>query len=182
GITLKTALDPDLLGVEATPVNVKQALINLVVNAAEAIEESGTIRISTRNQYVDRPLRAYDDVRVGEYAVLRVEDDGHGIDPEHIERIFEPFYTSQKLGRSGTGLGLAIVWNAVQDHDGYIDVHSGPDGTTFELYFPTTRAPATERGQSALGALRGQGERVLVVDDEPQQRAIACKMLRQLGY
>lgn len=182
GITLKTALDPDLLGVEATPVNVKQALINLVVNAAEAIEESGTIRISTRNQYVDRPLRAYDDVRVGEYAVLRVEDDGHGIDPEHIERIFEPFYTSKKLGRSGTGLGLAIVWNAVQDHDGYIDVHSGPDGTTFELYFPTTRAPATERGQSALGALLGQGERVLVVDDEPQQRAIACKMLRQLGY
>jgi two-component system cell cycle sensor histidine kinase/response regulator CckA len=182
GVALKTQLDPDLLGVKGTPVNIKQALINLVVNAAEAIDESGAIRISTRNQYVDRPLRGYDDVRVGEYAVLRVEDDGHGIDPGHLERIFEPFYTSKKLGRTGTGLGLAIVWNAIQDHDGYIDVQSGPGGTTFELYFPITRERASERHESSLAALVGQGERILVVDDEPQQRVIACKMLKSLGY
>jgi two-component system, cell cycle sensor histidine kinase and response regulator CckA len=182
GVVLKTQLDPDLLGIKGTPINIKQALINLVVNAAEAIEHSGAIRVSTRNQYVDRALRGYDDVRVGEYAVLRVEDDGHGIEPRHLERIFEPFYTSKKLGRSGTGLGLAIVWNAIQDHDGYIDVQSGPDGTSFELYFPITRERAAERGESSLAALVGQGERILVVDDEPQQRVIACKMLKSLGY
>jgi PAS domain S-box-containing protein len=182
GVALKTQLDPDLLGIKGMPINIKQALINLVVNAAEAIAHAGAIRISTRNQYVDRALRGYDDVRVGEYAVLRVEDDGHGIAPEHLERIFEPFYTSKKLGRSGTGLGLAIVWNAIQDHDGYIDVQSGPGGTTFELYFPITREPAVERSVSSLASLVGQGERILVVDDEPQQRVIACKMLKSLGY
>jgi PAS domain S-box-containing protein len=182
GVAVKTHLDVDLFAIKASTVSVKQALINLVVNAAEAIERSGTIRISTRNQHVERPLRGYDDVRVGEYAVLRVEDDGPGISPEHLDRIFEPFFTSKKLGRSGTGLGLAIVWNAVQDLDGYIDVQSSPRGTTFELYFPITREVAPARAQVSWTDLVGSGERILVVDDEAQQRAIACKMLRSLGY
>lgn len=183
GVAVKTQLDVELFAIKASPVNVKQALINLVVNAAEAIEESGTIRVSTRNQHVDRPLRGYDDVRVGEYAVLRVEDDGPGIPSEHLDRIFEPFYSSKKRSRrSGTGLGLAIVWNAVQDLDGYVEVQSSPHGTTFELYFPITREAAPARTQIAWADLVGSGERILVVDDEAQQRAIACKMLRSLGY
>jgi two-component system cell cycle sensor histidine kinase/response regulator CckA len=182
GVAVKTQLDADLLAVKAMPVHIKQALINLVVNAAEAIEDSGTIRVSTRNQYVDRALRGYDDVRVGEYAVLRVEDDGPGIAPENLDRIFEPFYSSKKMGRSGTGLGLAIVWNAVQDLDGYIDVQSSPRGTAFELYFPITREAAPVRTETAWTELVGGGECILVVDDEAQQRSIACKMLRSLGY
>ena len=88
----------------------------MVNNGSEAIEGSGTVTISTANQYLDEPLKGYEDVRTGEYVKLSVSDDGSGISPEDIERIFEPFYTKKVMGKSGTGLGLAVVWNTVQDH------------------------------------------------------------------
>ncbi|WP_428266976.1 hybrid sensor histidine kinase/response regulator [Haliangium sp.] len=182
GVRIKTALDPDLGHVKGIGVNLQQALINLVVNAAEAVGEQGTIRISTRNEHVTEQGRGEQRMRPGQYAVLAVSDDGPGIAPEHIERIFEPFYTSKRLGRSGAGLGLAIVWNAVQDHDGYVEVKSGDEGTTFELYLPVTREPLSATRGAEMDELLGAGERVLVVDDEPSQRTIACKMLTSLGY
>jgi signal transduction histidine kinase len=117
--------------------------MNLITNAAEAISESGTVTISTMNQYLDQRLEGYEDVRIGEYVVLTVADDGLGISPVDLERIFEPFYTKKVIGRSGTGLGLAVVWNTVQDHDGYINVRSNEKGTTFDLYFPVTREEVT---------------------------------------
>ena len=128
--------------------------MNLVTNASEAIESSGTVIISTANRYLDEPLMGYENVRMGEYLVLSVSDNGSGISPEDLERIFEPFYTKKVMGRSGTGLGLAVVWNTVQDHKGYINIKSSEQGTVFELYFPVTRDKGCRRkGRSPYGRL-----------------------------
>ena len=157
--------------------------MNLVTNAGEAIEGGGIVTISTANRYLDEPLKGYEDVRKGEYAILTVSDDGSGISPQDLERIFEPFYTKKVMGRSGTGLGLAVVWNTVQDHDGYINVKTSKKGTAFELYFPVTREEvAAEKEGVPLDDYLGHGEKILVVDDEERQREIACAMLTKLGY
>jgi CheY-like chemotaxis protein len=157
--------------------------MNLVSNAAEAIERSGTITISTVNCYVDKPFRGYDDFNEGEYAILSVNDDGSGISNDDLERIFEPFYTKKFMGRSGTGLGLAVVWNIVQDHKGYIDLRSEKNDTTFNLYLPVTREGISDRKQQRpLEDYKGNGEKILVVDDIDSQREIALKMLEKLGY
>jgi signal transduction histidine kinase len=114
--------------------------MNLVSNAAEAMLEGGTIIIRAENQYIDQPIKGYDDVEEGDYVVLTVSDSGIGIPPEEISQIFEPFYTKKVMGRSGTGLGMAVVWGTVKDHKGYIHVESGIGRlTTFKLYFPVTR-------------------------------------------
>ncbi|MBT3258874.1 MAG: PAS domain S-box protein, partial [Deltaproteobacteria bacterium] len=175
----KTELDSELLNITGSASHVKKVLMNLIVNASEAIEGRGTVTVSTMNQ----PLKGYEDVRTGEYVVLTISDDGSGISPQDLDRIFEPFYTKKVMGRSGTGLGLAVVWNSMQDHDGYINVKSSEKGTIFELYFPTTREQvADERGQVSLEDYCGHGEKVLVVDDEERQREIASGILSRLGY
>ncbi|MGM0426937.1 MAG: ATP-binding response regulator [Thermodesulfobacteriota bacterium] len=182
-IAFKTELDPDLLNMSGSHTHVKKTLMNLIVNAAEAIEGSGTVTISTENRYLDEPLRGYEDVRQGEYAVLSVSDEGGGISPEDLERIFEPFYTKRVMSRSGTGLGLAVVWNTVQDHNGYINVNTSEKGTVFELYFPVIRQPvAAQEAAVPLESYVGHGETVLVVDDEEGQREVASGMLTKLGY
>jgi two-component system cell cycle sensor histidine kinase/response regulator CckA len=170
-VIFKTELDIDLLNTSCSPVHIKKTLMNLVTNASEAIEGMGTVRISTLNQYLDEPLKGYEDVRIGEYAVLSVSDDGTGISREDLERIFEPFYTKKIMGRRGTGLGLAVVWNTVQDHNGYINVKTSERGTVFELYFPVTREEvASKREEVHLEDYLGHGEKMLVVDDEQRQR------------
>ncbi|MEZ4525630.1 MAG: ATP-binding protein [Desulfobacterales bacterium] len=182
-IHLETRLNADLLDIRCSPLHIRKILMNLVINAFEAIEEKGTILIFTRNQYVDRPIRGYDDIRIGEYAVLSVSDSGCGIAPDNLERIFEPFYTRKVMGRNGTGLGLTIVWNTVQEHKGYIDVESGAGGTRFDLYFPVARPDSRdEKKESLSDEYSGKGEKILVVDDEKNQRTIACGILSKLGY
>jgi signal transduction histidine kinase/CheY-like chemotaxis protein len=182
-INFTTELAPDLQDIDCSPNHMKKILMNLVDNASEAIEESGTVTISTKNRYVDEPLKGYEDVRIGEYALLCVSDNGVGISRENLERIFEPFFTKKVMGRRGTGLGLAVVWNTVQDHDGYINVKSDNTGSVFELYFPITREAALEaRKEIPIEDHLGHGEKVLVVDDEENQREIACRMLNKLGY
>ena len=182
-VTVKTNLDMDLLNIVGSPAHIKKAVMNLVSNASEAIKESGNITISTVNRYVDRALRGYDDVNIGEYIVLSVSDNGPGISSDDIERIFEPFYTKKVMGRSGTGLGLAVVWSVVQDHKGYIDITTDENGTTFELYFPVTRRELSVKNLPiSINGLKGNGEMILVVDDEKNQREISCKMLEILGY
>jgi CheY-like chemotaxis protein len=157
--------------------------MNLVSNALEAIEGGGNVTISTMNRYVDRPLRGYNDVSIGEYAILSVSDDGAGISSDDLERIFEPFYSKKVMGRSGTGLGLAVVWNVVQDHNGYIDLKSDENGTTFQLYFPITRGEISGKDVSIpIKDLQGDGETILVVDDVESQRDISCKIMNTLGY
>jgi PAS domain S-box-containing protein len=182
-VTIKTNLDNDLLNVKGFNVHIRKVLMNLVSNAAEAVEGIGHVTISTMNRFVDRPFRAYDDVSVGEYVILAVSDDGSGISLDDLERIFEPFYTKKVMGRSGTGLGLAVIWNVIKDHEGYIDVRTDRNGTTFELYFPITRDEISDVPLSTpLKDYRGSGEKILVVDDVESQRDISCKMLDMLGY
>ncbi len=182
-IRLETRLDSHLPDISASPVHMRKIIMNLVVNAFEATEGTGTVRISTENRYIDRPVRGYDEVCIGEYSLLRICDEGCGISRGDLDRIFEPFYTRKVMGRSGTGLGLTIVWNTVRDHQGYIDVESGESGTRFDLYFPVSgKICADDSPVSRPGQYRGKGEKILVVDDEETQRMIACSILRKLGY
>ncbi|MBT3259298.1 MAG: response regulator, partial [Deltaproteobacteria bacterium] len=112
-----------------------------------------------------------------------ISDTGTGISPDDMEKIFEPFYTKKKMGRSGTGLGMAVVWGTVKDHNGYIDVQSTEGkGTTFTLYFPVTRESVEERSEIFLKDYMGKGEAILVVDDVEEQRRIVSGMLKELGY
>ena len=171
----------------ASEIHIKKALMNLVVNGAEAVQEtkkSGIITISTRTVHLDHPFQGYQTIPPGEYAVIRVSDTGCGISPDDLSRIFEPFYTRKVMGKSGTGLGLTVVWNTVCDHRGTVDVVSGPGGTTFDLYFPvyTGSIDDARRVHPDLTVSHGKGERILVVDDEAEQRTIVEMMLQQLGY
>jgi signal transduction histidine kinase/ActR/RegA family two-component response regulator len=182
-VTVKTDLDADLLNISGSHVHIRKVVMNLVSNALEAVEGGGHVTISTVNRYIDKPLRGYDNVNVGEYVVLAVSDDGSGISSDDLERIFEPFYTKKVMGRSGTGLGLAVVWNVVQDHKGYIDVTTDENGTTFELFFPVTRGKISGKDLAiTIEDFKGDGETILVVDDVESQRDISCKMLDTLGY
>ena len=182
-VTIKTNLDTNLFNMNGSHVHTRKVVMNLVTNASEAIQGSGDITISTVNRYIDKPLKGYDEVTIGEYAVLSVSDDGSGISPDDLERIFEPFYTKKVMGRSGTGLGLAVVWNVMQDYNGYIDVTTDENGTTFELYFPITRDEISDKNLSRpIKDYEGSGETILVVDDVKNQRHISCKMLDALGY
>jgi len=183
-VEVQTDLDGGLFNIFGSTLHLHKAVMNLATNAMEAIGSNhGLIRITTANQYLDKPLKGYDDVRIGEYVLLKVADNGPGISPEDLGRIFEPFYTKKIMGRSGTGLGLTLVWNTVQDHEGYIDVTGSSEGTTFTLYLPITRLKAPVRTTKfPPEAYRGRGEMVLVIDDEPMQREIACSILRELGY
>jgi len=131
-----------------------------------------------------RSISGYDHLRKGDYAVLAVSDTGTGITPDDLEKIFEPFYTKKKMGRSGTGLGMAVVWGTVKDHNGHVDVQSVEGkGTCFTLYFPVTRE-AMREGETSLAveAYRGNGEAILIVDDMEEQRQLASSMLTMLGY
>ncbi len=182
-ITFNTELDDALLNINGSAIHLEKVLMNLVSNASEAIENSGVVTISTANRYLDWPLKAYDDVKIGEYAVLSISDNGTGISQDDLNRIFEPFYSKKVIGRSGTGLGLAVVWNVIQEHEGYINVTSDITGTTFDLYFPITREEIFETDSVfSIKDLQGNGESVLVVDDIESQRLISGRMLEKLGY
>lgn len=185
GLTINTRLDEDLLNIKASEVHIKKTLMNLISNAVDAVNNrpDSKITISTENCYIDKPLKGYQEIRTGEYAVLSVCDNGTGISSEDIERIFEPFYTRKAMGRSGTGLGLTIVWNTIQDHDGYIDIITCEQGTTILLYFPVTRDPIlVKQIDVPIENYTGNGEKILVVDDQKDQREISCAMLTKLGY
>jgi signal transduction histidine kinase/ActR/RegA family two-component response regulator len=179
-----TELAPDLMNIKGSTVHLKKTVMNLIINAAEAQPQEGVVTILTCNEYVDRPVRGYDDVQEGDYVVLSVRDQGDGIAPDDLSRIFEPFYSKKVMGRSGTGLGMAVVWGTIQDHRGYIQIDSEKgQGTVFRLYFPATREHVEEHHDSVpLDLIRGNGEKLLVVDDVQEQREIACVLLSSLGY
>jgi len=181
---IETDLDADVMNIIGSPVHLSKAIMNLVSNGAEAMPEGGKIRITTENRYVSKVIRGYDDVKEGNYVVVTVSDEGVGISSEDMDRIFEPFYTKKRMGRSGTGLGMAVVWGTVRDHNGYIDVKSiKGKGTTFTLFFPITlQKPAEVQSSVPIESYFGDGESILVVDDVKEQRQIASAMLSELGY
>lgn len=181
---IETLFEDNLLNIVGSPVHLTKTVMNLVSNAAEAMLKGGKITLSTKNQYIDRPIRNYDEIKEGDYIVLNLADHGIGISPKDMDRIFEPFYTKKAMGRSGTGLGMAVVWGTVKDHDGYIDVQSTEGkGTTFTLYFPVIRKDiAKDESLLTIEDYMGHGESILIVDDVEEQREIASVMLKKLGY
>lgn len=183
-VELQAELERDLLNILGSPVHISKTIMNLVSNAAEAMPDGGKITLSTQNMYLDRPIGGFTQVEEGDYAVLSVSDTGIGIPAEDLDRIFEPFFTKKKMGRSGTGLGMAVVWGTVKDHNGYIDIQSEEgQGTTFNLYFPITRKDlAGDKAKPVWEDYKGRGESILVVDDVLEQREVAKGILEQLGY
>ena len=183
-VRIKADLEPDLLNISGSSVHLGKTLFNLVSNASEAMPKGGVVTIKTANQYLEKPIQGYDEVREGGYVVLSVSDMGEGIPAADLKRIFEPFYTKKAMGRSGTGLGLAVVWGTVKDHNGYINVQSEEGkGSIFTLYFPVTREDISAKAvATAISEYMGSGESVLVVDDVKEQRDLAAEMLRKLNY
>ena len=184
GVRIETYLEKESLNILGSSTHLSKTVMNLVSNAAGAMPEGGKLTVSTENRYLDRLIRGYDNVEEGDYFVLTISDTGTGIAPDDIEKIFEPFYTKKKMGRSGSGLGMAVVWGTVKDHNGYIDVQSTEGkGTTFTLYFPVTRKKFPEDESSlSVEAYSGNGESILVIDDVEEQRQIVSGMLEELGY
>ncbi len=164
-------------------VHIKKCIMNLVTNASEAIVEKGTVSISTRNHVVEGTAARELQLSEGEYVVVSIRDTGPGISKHDIDHIFEPFYTKKIMGKNGTGLGLTVVWNTLKDHNGKIVVESDNQGTCFQLLFPVTRGKNSSRiEKNETTELRGHGEHILIVDDDPNIRNIACKMLQFMGY
>ncbi|MBC2715784.1 MAG: PAS domain S-box protein [Desulfobacteraceae bacterium] len=174
----------NLLNMSASGVHISKTIMNLMTNAAEAMPKGGTITIATENQYIDTPLPGYEKIKTGEYVMLRIEDTGTGMTKEDRERIFEPFYTKKKMGKSGSGLGMAMAWGVVHDHNGYIEIKSSPDkGSAISIYFPAGNSDiSTDAPNAPYDLINGKKETILVVDDIQEQRELAAQMLTQLGY
>ncbi len=172
-----------MLSIHCARAHLWKCLLNLVINALEAVGPDTYMIVSTTTRTLTSPKSAYEEIPAGDYVVISVIDGGPGIPPEALERIFEPFFSKKTLGRSGTGLGLAVVWSVVHDAGGYIDVESSPSGTRFDLYFrPGVEITRAAEPEVDVERWRGQGQRILVVDDEASQRRISTALLTRLGY
>ncbi len=183
-VEVKVDLCADLLYFLGSTVHLSKTVMNLVANAAEAMPDGGMIFISTENRYIERPIAGFDEPKQGDYVVLNVSDTGIGISRDDMKRIFEPFFSKKKMGRSGTGLGMSVVWGTVKDHNGYIDLQSVEEkGSTFILYFPVTRKGLEKnRSEFSIEKVSGNMETILVVDDVQEQREVAFNILSSLGY
>ena len=182
-VIFQTKFEASHSAISCSPVHVKKCLMNLVTNAAEAVEKDGIIMVSTHNKYVDSTVGSKQQMKTGEYVVASVRDTGMGVSDTDLEHIFEPFYSTKAMGRSGTGLGLAIVWNTMQDHNGKILIDSSEQGTRFQLYFPMSEHKVIGQAKNdQMEGLTGTNEHILVVDDDPQLRDLASQMLQTMGY
>jgi len=186
GVRCEIDLAENLHLVLCSVIHMRKCLMNLLINALEAMGDTGTLTITTSNI----ESNSQDNTEKEKFVVencncvrLRVSDTGSGISEDDIDHIFEPFYSKKVMGRSGTGLGLAVVWNTVQDHGGKITVTSSNAGTCFEILLPTTeKCDAARKTSVDSSNFQGHGERILVVDDEKELRDITCSMLCSMGY
>jgi two-component system sensor kinase len=183
-IVVETDLPRDVWVVKGDATQLYQVLMNLCVNARDAMPQGGKLTIAVEQKVVDEPFVVPSgDVRPGRYVVLRVADTGTGIPPEIIDRIYDPFFTTKEVGK-GTGLGLSTVLGIVQSHGGFVQVTSEVGkGTQFAVYLPAAEEAGQERREEQRTAARGgQGELVLVVDDESSVRAVMTSVLEANGY
>ncbi len=181
-IEVEMHLAAEDLAVEADPTQLQQVVMNLVVNARDAMPEGGRLRIETARVNLDESFcRAHPDLRPGDYVRLRVSDTGVGIPPDIQRRIFDPFFTTKEAGK-GTGLGLPVVYGIVKNHGGAVEVDSEVGrGTTIALYFPLVEKPAqVERAPSV--DVKGGSETILLVEDEPTVLELARAALEHYGY
>jgi len=183
-ISIAVHLPASLASVEGDPTQIQQVLMNLCINARDAMPEGGTLTIWVRDVVVDESLAVqHEKAHPGKFVLIEVEDTGQGMDPEIVERIFEPFFTTKDVGK-GTGLGLPTVQSIVHSHDGFLVVSSRPGhGSRFQVYFPSMAISNVENGTADHAAPeRGRGELVLVVDDEVNVCNIVRHALEDYGY
>ncbi len=184
-VIVQTIAAPGLWPTNVDRAQVETALINLCINARDAMPSGGRLIIETKNvtldsAYVER--QEDEDVQPGEYVMLSVSDTGRGIAPDVLGHVFEPFFTTKEVGK-GTGLGLSMVYGFIKQSKGHIAIYSEVgQGTTVKMYFRRSEAPAAAAAAPRRGPLPGGSERILVVEDEAEVRAIVGEQLRSLGY
>jgi CheY-like chemotaxis protein len=183
-ISIVTAIPSDLWSLVGDATQLHQVLLNLAVNARDAMPEGGTLTFAADNLEVDTQYASTSqEARPGPYVMLAITDTGTGMPPEIRDRVFEPFFTTKEVGK-GTGLGLSTVHAIVRSHGGFINVSSKVGyGTTFRIYLPADPTRAQNAGGASLVEMpRGRGEFVLVVDDEASVRGITQQTLEAFGY
>ena len=183
-IEVTTVLAPDLEEIQADPGQLQQVLMNLCLNARDAMAAGGRMLIETRNVDSDGDDdRYHENVQPGSYVLLSVSDTGVGMGETTMKQMFEPFFTTKETGKA-SGLGLAMVYGIIKQHDGFIHADSEPDrGTTFYVYLPV-RGEATGKPQEKAGreSTRGGTETILLAEDHEDVREVTQEMLEGLGY
>lgn len=180
-IKVESNLDPSLSNIMGSAPHLSKAIMNLVVNAVDAMPSGGSLLIKTSQQHLNKLMGGFEGIESGDYIVLSVGDTGIGIDPDDLGKIFEPYYSKKKMGASGSGLGLAVVYGIVKDHKGYYDIFSSVGkGAEFIIYLPVTHQQVIDSSQPH-DDYHGS-ETILVVDDVLEQRQIAADLLSSFGY
>lgn len=183
-IDTHTVLDADLHPVEVDPAQLEAALVNLVVNARDAMPDGGKLTIQTANLEIDGVLASqFEDMTPGHYTVVAVSDTGTGMPPEVQARAFDPFFTTKEVGK-GSGLGLSMVYGFAKQSGGHVRIYSEPgDGTTVKLFFPRSYAtPAATAPRPAPVVIRPGSETILLVEDDADVRLTVERLLKSLGY
>jgi len=180
-IEIKTLLSSDLCLIDGDKSQIEHVLLNICLNARDAMPAGGTLYIETSNGEIKEEDKPYPYMKAGKYAVIKITDTGPGMDKETQKRIFEPFFTTKEVGK-GTGMGLAMAYGIVKNHDGFITVDSEPGkGSTFTIYFPAKEEEIAQGVEKPKELHRGTGT-ILVVDDEESIRSLAKDALQGLGY
>ena len=183
-IDIQTNFPTDLWPVLGDATQLHQVLLNLCVNARDAMPQGGSIRLSAENVDIDQHFASMNPgAQLGPHVVLRASDTGSGMSPETMEKIFDPFFTTKEVGK-GTGLGLATVIGIVKSHSGFLTVQSEVGvGTTFSVFLPASQeTKGSDTSKEEAPIVRGNGELVLVVDDEPPIREALVRTLEGNGY
>ncbi|MDY7031272.1 MAG: ATP-binding protein, partial [Thermodesulfobacteriota bacterium] len=184
-ITINKDLQSGSWIIRADQGNIEQVIMNLVVNARDAMPNGGVLTIKTEQVQLDESyLKTYDYARPGRFVCLSISDSGIGMDEETVQHIFEPFFTTKGPGE-GSGLGLSVVYGIIKEHQGWINVYSEPgQGSTFRIYLPVTHEKQERETNNIppLHELQGNKERVLLVEDEAGVREFATRALRENGY
>ncbi len=184
-VQLETVLSGGVWRTHVDPNQLENVLLNLAVNARDAMPEGGHLTIETQNAYLDSHYAASElGIKAGQYVMIAVTDTGTGMPPDVIEKAFDPFFTTKEVGK-GTGLGLSQVYGFVKQSGGHVRIYSEPgQGTTVKVYLPRDEQPAVEvTTETRPGEIRGEAsELIMVVDDEPSVRRFTCEALIELGY
>jgi PAS domain S-box-containing protein len=180
-VSVKTKLCESLPLITGSSAHLSKVIMNLVVNAFDAMSRGGILDVETSIETLSRLQSGYDNVVPGDYACLKVCDTGIGIAEEDLAKIFEPYYSKKRMGTSGSGLGLSVVYGVVKDHHGYYDIISEVGkGTEFAVYFPICKDMQSKPGPDLN--IQGGTETILVIDDSTEQREFAFDVLSSLGY
>ena len=186
-ISYSSDLTPEKTFIFGSSIHITKTIMNLIINASEAMPIDGAIEISTSRCFLDEPLKGYDRINEGDYVLLTIKDDGIGIEKKDLSNIFEPFFSKKRMGKSGTGLGMTVVLWTIKDHFGYVIVDSiKGKGTKFQLYFPAAMYDIQEEKEipesEIITSHIGKGEHILIIEDDDNNRQLAEKILSECNF